>query len=583
MKTTILIPLVLFLLTACTKGRDSGVKEFYHFSPERIASFDPIQVSDTYSAEQTGKVYEGLFEFHPFKRPYVLVPNLAESMPEVSKDNLTYTFQLKKGVRFQDDPAFPEGKGRELTADDLIYSLKRLADPKLLAKGWWLLDERIEGLNTWREKYADAQATNYQEEVSGLKKIDSHTVAIKLTKPFPQLLYALAMSQTFIVAKEAVEHYGTEFLNHPVGTGPYILKTNNPNRLVFERNPNFREKLYPSEGEPGDAEAGLLKDAGKKLPLLDRIIVDIIVESQPRWMNFRKGRLDLMNIPNDNFQQAIGEDQNLRPELQELGMILSIHPMLDVTYIAFNHELALFKNKKLRRAMSLAYNRELENKLFYQSTGLLAQGPIPPGLAGYDKDLVNPWVKHDLTKARQLLKEAGYPDGKGLPEITLDTTSSTQARQQSEYFARNMAELGIKIKVNVNTWPELVKKVHNNQHQLYPMGWLGDYPDAQNFLSLLYCPNKNPGSNGANYCNPEFDKLFEKANLLQDSPERTALYEKMNAIAADDVPWLFALHRTRHYVRQGWVKNYKYMEFNHTQFQYLDVDTEQKAKLESKF
>lgn len=583
MRNKILALLIIALLSACTKKSDTEERVFHHFSASKIATFDPIQISDTYSHEQAGKVYEALYEYHPFKRPYTLEPNLAEELPKVSDDGLQYEIKIKKGIRFQDDECFPNGKGRELKVDDLIYSIKRLADPKLLSKGFWILDNRVKGLNEWRNKHKEAKKTDYSEEIEGLKKIDDYTIGFTLTEAYPQFVYSLAMGQTFIVAKEAVEHYGVEFLNHPVGTGPFLLAKNDPHRLTFVKNPNFREKFYPSEGEPKDKEKGLLKDAGKKLPLLDKITVDIIVESQPRWMNFQKANLDFLWVPSDSFHEAVGPDGKLKPELAKLGVDMTIDPLLDVTYYAFNHENKLFQNKKLRAAMSLAYDRAEENKLFYSSTGILAQSVIPPGLKGHEKEFSNPWVKFNLQKAKQLLREAGYPEGKGLPDITLDTTNSTQARQQAEHFTLSMKRLGINIKVQINTWPELTNKVHRSQHMIYPMAWMADYPDAENFLSLLYCPNKAPGSNGANYCNSDYDKMYKEVSRMQDSPERTKLYEKLNHFAASEIPWLFALHRTRHHLVHSWVKNFKYTEFNSTQAQYLDVDLEKKKAASSKF
>jgi oligopeptide transport system substrate-binding protein len=586
MKNIVLIICILFpLLISCTKERSFEERELHLISPEKIFGFDPIHASDMYSSNEMGKVYEGLLEFHPLKRPYELMPNLAESLPAVSKDGLTYTFKIKKDVLFHDSPAFKDGKGKEMKADDVLYSLKRLADPKLQAKGWWLLDEKIVGLNEWRDKYASAEATNYDEEVEGLKKIDDQTFQIKLTRPFPQFLYALAMPYTFVVAREAVEFHGKEFLNYPVGTGPFLLpKFEQSNRIVYNRNPKFRKKFYPSEGEEGDDKLGLLADAGKSIPLVDKIIVDIQVESQPKWLSFQKAKADLLEIPKDNFDQAVVGGKELAPELKNKGIRLIASPQLDVTYFAFNNEDETFKtNKKLRQAMSLAWNREEANKLFYNSASVEAQSVIPPGLGGFRKEFKNPYVKYDVEQAKKLLAEAGYPNGKGLPAITIQTRNETVARQIIEHFAKDMDKIGVKIKVGMNTWPELVNKVTKKQHQMYTMAWGADYPDAENFLALLYCPNKSPGSNGANYCNPEYDALFKAAAILQEGPERSSLYEKMNEMAAHEVPWIFGFNRIKYYVTHAWLKNFKFMEFNHTQFQYLNVDLEVKKQLSKKF
>ncbi len=584
MKPLVLLVSALLLVFGCSKENKFDEREINLISPEKIAGFDPINASDRYSGNETGKVYEGLFEFHPLKRPYELMPNLAESMPTVSEDGLTYTVKLRRGVLFHDSPAFKDGIGRELKADDVIYSLKRLADPKLNAKGWWLLDERLVGLNEWRAKHALLDVTNYDEVIEGLQKVDDYSIQMKLKKPFPQFLYALAMPYTFIVAKEAVEHFGKQFLNYPVGTGAFILpKFEQTSTITYVRNPKFREKFYPTEGEEGDDKLGLLADAGKKIPLVDKINVHIIVESQPKWLSFMKAKEDLLEVKDVNIQQTITPEKELKTEHKEKGVRLIMKPMLDVTYFAFNHEEPIFKNRKLRQAMNMAFDRAGFNRLFHENTGFEAHGPVPPGLGGNRKEFKNPFIRYDLDQAKRLLVEAGYPGGKGLPTIVVQTRSDTVARQQVEFFEKSMEKIGINIDVGTNTWPELVNKVTKKQHQMYTMAWGADYPDAENFLGLLYCPNQSPGSNGANYCNPDFDALYKTATVLQDSPERTAMYEKLNESVALDAPWVLGFHRTDIYLAQAWLKNFKHMEFNHSQFQYLNVDLEVKKQLSKKF
>jgi oligopeptide transport system substrate-binding protein len=573
---------LLVVFASCSKENNFDERELHLLSPEKIAGFDPINVSDRYSGHEAGKVYEGLFEFHPLKRPYVLVPNLAEGMPTVSADGLTYTFKIKPGVLFHESPAF-KGQSRELKTDDIFFSLRRLADPKLSAKGWWIIDDKIAGLNEWRTKYEKEAAANYDEPIEGFKKIDDHNFQIVLKRPFPQFLYSLAMPYTFIVAKEAVYHFGNEFLNHPVGTGPFTLaKFEQSNRIVYLRNNKFRDKFYPSEGAEGDDKLGLLADAGKKLPLVDKIVVDIIPVDQTQWLNFQKGRVDLMEMKS-MYERALDDANALHPNLKANGIRLHIDPMLDVTFVAWNYDNAVLKNKKLRQAMSLAFDRAGYNLLFYKGLASEAQGVIPPGLSGYRKEFKNPYAKFDLAAAKKQLAEAGFPGGKGLPELTIETRSDTIPRQQIEFIAKNMAEIGIKVKVGANTWPELIKKVSTRQHQGYTMAWGADYPDAENFLGLLYCPHSSPGSNGANYCNPDFDALFKSATQLQDTPERTTMYEKLNEIVALDAPWIFGFHRPEVYVAQAWIRNFKQMEFNHSQFQYLGVDLEVKKELSKKF
>ena len=584
MKSLVLVVAITFLVFGCSKENSFDEREINLISPEKISGFDPINASDKYSANEAGKVYEGLFEFHPLKRPYELIPNLAESLPVVSLDGLNYTFKLRKGVYFHDSPVFKQNIGRELKAQDVIFSIKRLADPKLNAKGWWILDDRLVGLSEWRIKNSKNEKTIYEEEIEGLKVLDDYNLQIKLTKPYPQFLYALAMPYTFVVAREAVEFYGKEFLNYPVGTGAFVLpKFEQSSMITYFRNPKFREKLYPSEGEEGDDKLGLLADAGKKIPLVDKINVHVMVESQPKWLSFMKAKNDLLEVKDVNIQQSISPDRTLKSDHKEKGIRLVMKPMLDVTYFAFNHEEPIFKNKKLRQAMNLAFDRASYNRLFHENTAFEAQGPIPPGLGGQKKEFKNPYLKYDVELAKKYLAEAGFPGGKGLPTIVVQTRSDTVSRQQVEFFEKCMEKIGINIDIGMNTWPELVNKVTKKQHQMYTMAWGADYPDAENFLGLLYCPNQAPGSNGANYCNPEFDTIFKQATVMQDSPERTDLYEKLNEMIAFDVPWILGFHRTDIYLTQAWLKNFKHMEFNHSQFQYLNVDLEVKKQLLNKF
>lgn len=580
----LILVLMILSLQGCSKVKKFDEREINLISPEKVSGFDPINASDRYSSNEMGKVYEGLYEFHPLKRPYELMPNLAESLPKISSDGLTYVISLKKKVYFHDSEVFPNSKGREVVVDDFIYSLKRLADPKLSAKGWWILDGKIKGLNEWREKQSKLEKTNYEEKISGLVKVDKYTVKIILNEVFPQFIYALAMPYTFIVSHEAVHFYGKEFLNYPVGTGPFTLKYfDQSNRITYYKNPNFREKFYPSEGAPEDRKKGLLADAGKRLPLVDKINVHIVVESQPKWLSFMKAKFDLLEVKDLNIQQTLNKEKKIKEEHKKKGIRLVMQPMLDVTFFAFNHEDPLLKNVNLRRAMSLAFDREGYNKLFLENTGLAAHGPIPPGLGGYKKNFKNPYIEFDIDKAKKLLAQAGYPDGKGLPVITVQTRADTISRQQIEFLKKCMKKIGINIEIGMNTWPELVNKVSRKEHQMYTMAWGADYPDAENFLGLLYCPNKSPGSNGANYCQKSFDELFEKAISLQNQNERAKFYGQLNEMVALEVPWIFGFHRNEIYLVQPWIKNFKHMEFNYTQFQYLGVDLEVKKKLIEKF
>jgi len=349
-------------------------------------------------------------------------------------------------------------------------------------------------------------------------------------------------------------------------------------RLEYVKNPTFRKKVFPSEAS--EEFKPMLADSGKDLPLVDKVVVNIITESQPRMLQFKKGRVDYNAVDKDNFDSMVSTGKKLSPDMAKKEISLEVTPSLDVTYTAFNHDMKLFQNTDLRRAMSLAFDVNELNRLFYNDVRAMpAQSIIPPGIAGYMKDYKAPYRAKNIAKAKELLAKAGYPDGKGLPEITYDCPSSSTSRQIGELLKKHMGEIGISVRVVQNTWPELQKKITKRQVMLYGIAWGADYPDAENFLQLLYGPNKSPGANGSGYDNPEFNQLFKKASVMQDSPERTALYEKLNRMAAEEVPWIFGVHRLGYTLKHSWLKNYMPTDFEAGQAQYINIDLEKKQEV----
>jgi ABC-type transport system substrate-binding protein len=578
--------LVVFALWLYIKRKEApqGTQEkvLITANDSQIKGFDPIQAEDAYSVREVTKVYEGLVDYQYLKRPFELMPNLAESMPTISADQLVYTFKLREGVKFHDNPCFPDGKGREMTAHDFVYSFKRLADPKNQARCFWLIDSKIEGLNEWRQRYTDATTVDYTDEISGLQAVDRYTLQLTLISPSPQFLYSLALAATFVVPHEAVEHYGAEFLNHPVGTGPFVTEGFNPQdtKIVYHKNPTFRDKLFPSEA--AEEYKHMLVYANKKLPFVDKMITYILPEEQPRWLKFQKGQMDVIDISTGNIALEVIKDNALVPALKGKGIQLFSVGEIGTRYIVFNMANPLFKNNlKLRQAMAMAFDGAGYNKLFYNGMAILAQSTIPPGLAGYNPDYVNPSQVHDLKKAKQYLAEAGYPNGKGLPEMTLEVGPTTVDKQRGEFLQKCMKEVGINIKVVPNIFPELLKKINNKSTMLHAIAWSADYPDAENFLKLFYGLGESAGL-GTNFNDPAFNTLYENAINLPDSPARTVVYERLNQMLAERVPCIYLIHSRYLVLQQGWIKNYIRSDFHYGAEQYFDIDLEQKKTLSSK-
>lgn len=575
-KTTVLFLGLAFFASCSLKGKNEPPNTVHIPSVAKIKGLDPIYADDLYAGLEVGKVYEGLLQYHYLKRPYELIPNLAEAMPTVSSDGKTITAKIKKGVFFQDDACFKAsgGKGRELVAEDFVYSFKRLADPKLVSGGWWVLDGKVVGLNEWRDQASKSGGADYSGIVEGIRALDSHTLQIKLVRPSAQFLYALAMPYTHVVPQEAVKLYGKEFINHAVGTGPFKLEEFGTGlKIVWNRNPTYRREVFPIEGAPGDKELGLLEEAGKPLPLADRLVVTVYQEQQPMWLNFMAGNLELAGIPKDNYQQAMTPNKELTPELKGKGIRLSTYPKLDLVKMSFNMANPILgKNKLLRQALSLAYSSDSFIDLFYNGRAIAAQGPIPPGIVGYDSAFKNPYRQFNLAKAKQLLAQAGYPDGKGLPTLEYLTLADSTSRQISEFDQKSFAALGISIKVSTFSWPEFITALKNKRGHIWSHAWGADYPDAENFLQLFYSKNMAPGPNDSNYSNSVYDQLYERSLLLADSPGRTELYKKMVAILVEDCPVIWVGHRLGFSLVQKWTKGYKYHDLDHGQSKYVRTE-----------
>lgn len=626
-------------------GGEEGLVVLHNYVSQDPKGFDPVRASDVLSNNFICQIYDCLYQYSYLDRPYRIEPCLAESMPEISEDRLTYTFRIKQGVYFQDDPCFVEnaGRGRELTAEDFVYSWKRLADTKNDPEGYWIFQGYVEGMDEFYEASQSEEPTDYSRDIEGVRALDTYTLQVRLTEPYPRLLWVLTMSYTAAVSREAVEHYGEEFLNSPVGTGAFRLaRWDHWHKIVLDRNPTYRNDFYPSEGEDGDAEQGLLNDAGKRLPLADRVVYTIIKQAQPAWLYFLSGYIDISGIPKDSWNTAMASLVQLSPEMKAREVKLWRHRDYGVYYVAFNmndptlglkypevaakeieekreaastaesedaHERAARlrqeadkleaelpglpeKNEKrrlLRRAMSLAYNRPERIEIFANGRAEPAQGPIPPEFNGWDPDFKNPNSEYDIEKARKLLAQAGYPDGVG-PDgnpLTLNyetTGSSTATQQNADFFRQEMKKLGIKIIINQNTWTEFQEKLRTNRAQIYALGWIADYPDPENFLQLFYGPNKSPNPNNANYVNPEYDKLYKEMAALSDfDPEEAKrkyrLCREMENIVTRDCPWIFGLNYYSYTLCHKWRKNFKPNAFAYNALKYHSADPELRLEL----
>jgi ABC-type transport system substrate-binding protein len=586
--SVIALTFLLFLSTimaGCGKSPSEENQEemvLYTALVTKIPGLDPGNIAGIYAATVAGQILECLYQYHYLKRPYELIPQLAEDMPEISGDGLTCTIKIKKGVYFTDDPCFEGDKGRELTAEDFIFAWKRIADIKYISKNWWIFDGRIVGLDEFREytkSCKKASDVDYSRPVEGLQAPDDYTLIIKLKKSWPQIAYLLAHQPTAPVAKEAVDYYGKDIISHPVGTGPFILhKWHRGSYIEMLRNPNFRDQFYPSEGEPQDLENGLLADAGKKLPFVDRIVWTLIEEEQPRWLQFLLGKLDASVIPKDNFAQAIDVSRKLTPQMKQRNIHLKTFRDPDTFWIGFNMEDPLVgKNKPLRKALSYAIDRAKFNRLFWNNRYDLAYGFIPPLMKAYDPKVKDIGISYDPGKAKQLVKQAERVHGGKLPQLRLSMGGTdTLSRQMGQFYERGFENVGLDVEAEYMDWPTFQEKTSTKGVQIFSLGWIADYPDTENFLQLFYSKNISPGSNNFNYTSGEFDKLYEQVIIMPDSPERTELYRKAERLIIEDCPAAFTEHRVRYILHYDWVLNYKPHVFQYGLAKYRRIDLEKR-------
>jgi len=548
----------------------------------RVRGFDPAKAGDVSSALAISKIYEGLLQYSYLERPYRVTPCLAEALPEISDDGLTYTFRIRKGIYFHDDPCFG-GKARELCAEDFIYSIKRVADVKNLSTGYWAYNDRVPGLDEFREASRAEGSVDYDMPVEGLQAPDRYTLVMKLKGTYPQLLWILTMHYAFAVPREAVEYYGDEFINHPVGTGAFELESWRRNyRLEFVRSQKWQEtnrvETYPGDAEDADAAEGLLDMAGRQVPFLDRIVQYVIQDASTRWLKFVTGELESSGISRANWDAVITQERGLTGSLAQRGIRLYSTPTLDVFYIGFNMaDPVVGKNKKLRQALTCAFNSD-EWIEFYNGRIERARGPIPPGVGGYeDKPAPYPF---DLDRARTLLAEAGYPGGidastgKRL-QLTIELGSADpETRESTELTTGFFRKIGVILKPSYSNWPTFLGKMERKQCQLYRLGWVADYPDAENFMQLFYSHNESPGPNHSNFRNEQFDRLYEKIRIIPDSPERTTLYREMSDIVVEECPWIFMHHPMSYGLHHSWLKNYKPHDFPYGMVKYYRVDSD---------
>ena len=643
----------------------AGRNILYTAFTDRPKHLDPAQSYSEDEVTFTAQIYEPALQYHYLKRPYQLIPSTVEQVPQARyfdaqgkelpadapAESITeslYELKLKKGIRFQPHPAFalnsygqpeylgkniadgrqkiadfPQTGTRELLADDYIYQLKRLAHPRLHSPIFGMMADKIVGLKALGEELGKAAKNLPSDEwldldaypLSGVEKVDSHTWRIRLKGKYPQFLYWLAMPFFAPVPREVDRFYAQPGMAAknltldwwPVGTGPFMLSENDPNRrMVLSRNPNFHGQTYPCEGETGDREAGLLEDCGKPLPFIEEAVFTREKESIPYWNKFLQGYFDASGISSDSFDQAVrinvGGDVALSDEMRDKGIRLLTSVKASTFYMGFNMLDPVVgglssRSTKLRQAISIAIDQEEYISIFANGRGIAAQGALPPGIFGYedgevgiDKQVYD-WVdgkpkRKSVDVAKKLMSEAGYRNGRdektGEPLVVyLDTTSGGMGeKSRLDWLTRQFAKIDVQLVVRTTDFNRFQDKLRKGNVQLYYLGWNADYPDPENFFFLLDGNEGKVvkgGENASNYANPAFDRLFAKMKNMDNTPERLAIIRQMTGILQHDAPWVFGLHPKSYTLGHRWLKNRKPNDVGNNILKYQRIDAAERT------
>ena len=554
--------------------------------PTQETGFDPVRVSDLYSATINEAIFERLLTYDYLARPAKVVPMIAETMPEVTDNGKTYLFKLRRGIYFTPDPAF-KGVKRELTAEDFVYTFKRHADPVNRSPWYFMVEGKIEGLDELTEAAKKSGKFDYNAVVPGAVALDKYTLRFKLKQPDFLFMYTLAHSHFGAMAREVVEAYGDDAQAHPVGTGPYVLKEwKRGTKITLEANPGYRGFTWDFQPMDDAWDRQVVKDMrGKVMPQIGRVEISIIEEDQSRWLAFNQKELDWLALPATFRPQVFDAGNNLKAEWTQRGVSLyrAIDPDIGYTFFNFRDPIVGgFAKEKiaLRRAIIMGYLLEEEIRVIRKYQAVQAQMPVPVGVVGHDPRYRS-LNQYDPALANKLLDYFGYkkgadgyrmlPDGKPLV-LRMATQGTALDREFNELWRKSMDAIGLRMEFDISKFADNLKATKACKLMMWQAAWIADYPDGDNFMQLLYGPNTSQSNNGC-YESKSFDALYVKSRALPtDSRERSLLFLEMTRQMEVDGAWSLQTSRERNQLIRPWVKGYKKHPILNAEFLYMDLE-----------
>ena len=559
--------------------------------PVAETGFDPAPIQDYYSANVLRMIFDSLYVPDYLARPYRVAPNTADGMPQVSADGKVWTIHIRKGIYFADDPVF-KGKKRELTAQDYVYAWKRVVDPKVRAPNAYYLAGKLVGLDDAIAKARSTGKFDYDAEIPGMRATDRYTLQLTLVEPDYTLMGYLQQVSLAAVAREVVDKYGdasTWVMDHPVGTGPYRLKSwRRGQKIELEANPGYREEYFPAAPEGADASTRALAASmkGKRLPQIGLVDISIIEESNPTLLAFDSGALDFVNAPSDLAPRVLDAEGRLLPQYTKQGVTLHTIVQNALSYTYFNMDDPVVggytpERIALRRAVVMGFDTHDLVKVVWNGQARVATQIVPPDATGHIKGLdVHP--AYDPATARALLDHFGYKDRDGdgfreLPDgkpftLMMGSTPTSRDRDRDELWKKSMKAIGVRNDFIKQKWPDLLKMGRDgNQLQMWSVGWINNSGDGDAFVQLLYGPNAGQ-SNIGRFHNADYDKAYAASKRIPDGPERDKLYFRMAKILEAYTPVDLDVYRYENTLVRPWVGGYKKNVLFEHAWKYLDID-----------
>ena len=588
----LLIALVLPSAGGAAEAPAGPAQKVLHFALRTAETgFDPAQINDLYSRQVTSHIFEGLYTYDHLARPYKIKPLTADGFPESSPDFKVWTIKIKAGIHFADDPAFG-GRRRELVAQDYVYSFKRFFDPALKSPAYnGLAEDGVLGLEALRnEALKNKRPFDYDREVEGVKAIDRYTLRFSLAQPRPRFVHGLADSSIFgAVAREVIERYHDDLMAHPVGTGPFVLtQWRRSSLIVLERNPSYRERYFDAEPNADDAEgqALLRRFKGRRLPMVERVELSVIEQSQPRWLAFLNGQIDLIDPVPPDLAKAAVPNAKLAPNLAKKGIEAHTIVNSDVGFTYFNMDDPLVggltpDKVALRRAICLALDIDAEIRLVRNGQGIPAQGPVVPNTYGYDPNFKSANSDYSPARANALLDLFGYidrdgdgwremPDGSPLV-LEVATQADELARQLDDLMRKDLTAIGIKVKLRIQQFAENLKAGRAGKLMVWTLASSAASPDGFGGLARVYGPQAG-SQNFARFKLDAVDAIYQRMNELPDGPERLGLFKEINKFVIAYAPYKYHTHRIYVDLTQPWLIGYRRPLFWLEQWAYMDVD-----------